>query len=233
MSGGAEANFPLGYAVNVDSHVNLLKASHAHAEQHFKSGPKPRYVFVSSLAVYGGPKARPESFVKPEYVTSTTTLPWKEEIANDSETPVLAETSYGCQKQIIELYVYDYGRKGFMETRSVRLPTVAIRPGAVSPRPLYSHIVELIGKPSSAASSFISGLIREPLQGQETVLPIADDLSDSIIDTLAFYVCRTKTVVRNIAYALCMDDEKLVKRGSRSINLPGIRITPRQILKAL
>jgi nucleoside-diphosphate-sugar epimerase len=68
MSGGAEANFPLGYAVNVDSHINLLKVSHAHAEQHFKSGPKPRYVFVSSLAVYGGPKARPESLVKPEYV---------------------------------------------------------------------------------------------------------------------------------------------------------------------
>jgi hypothetical protein len=50
-----------------------------------------------------------------------------------SETPVLAETSYGCQKQIIELYVYDYGRKGFLETRSVRLPTVAIRSGAVRP----------------------------------------------------------------------------------------------------
>lgn len=66
MSGGSEANFPLGYAVNVDSHINLLKASHAHAEKHFSSGPKPRYVFVSSLAVYGGPKARPESYVVPE-----------------------------------------------------------------------------------------------------------------------------------------------------------------------
>jgi nucleoside-diphosphate-sugar epimerase len=133
MSGGAEANFPLGYAVNVDSHINLLKVSHAHAEQHFKSGPKPRYVFVSSLAVYGGPKARPESLVKPEYVIFRTTVQQGEEIANGSETPVLAETSYGCQKQIIELYVYDYGRKGFLETRSVRLPTVAIRSGAVRP----------------------------------------------------------------------------------------------------
>ena len=76
--------------------------------------------------------------------TSSLQLLWKERIANNSETPVLAETSYGCQKQIIELYVYDYGRKGFMETRSVRLPTVAIRPGAVSPRPLYPHIVELM-----------------------------------------------------------------------------------------
>lgn len=68
MSGGSEANFPLGYAVNVDSHVNLLKVAHQHADQHFAIGAKPRYVFVSSLAVYGGPKARPESFVKPEYV---------------------------------------------------------------------------------------------------------------------------------------------------------------------
>jgi nucleoside-diphosphate-sugar epimerase len=59
-----------------------------------------------------------------------------------SETPVLAETSYGCQKQIIELYVYDYGRKGFLETRSVRLPTVAIRSGAV--RLLYPRITELM-----------------------------------------------------------------------------------------
>jgi len=58
-----------------------------------------------------------------------------------SETPVLAETSYGCQKQIIELYVYDYGRKGFLETRSVRLPTVAIRSGAVRPLP---HTVLMI-----------------------------------------------------------------------------------------
>lgn len=49
-----------------------------------------------------------------------------------SETPAIAETSYGCQKQIIELYTYDYGRKGLLETRSVRLPTVAIRSGAVS-----------------------------------------------------------------------------------------------------
>lgn len=135
MSGGAEANFPLGYSVNVDSHVNLLKVAHKHAQQHFPDR-KPIYVFVSSLAVYGGPKARPESYVKPEYVlclgreaapAGTSTL------TSESETPALAETSYGCQKQIIELYTYDYGRKGFLETRSCRLPTVAIRSGAVCP----------------------------------------------------------------------------------------------------
>lgn len=66
MSGGSEANFELGWAVNVDSHVNLLKAAHEHANTHFTDGPKPRYVFVSSLAVYGGEKARPESLVIPQ-----------------------------------------------------------------------------------------------------------------------------------------------------------------------
>lgn len=91
----------------------------------------------------------------------------------------------------------------------------------------------LTPQPSSAASSFISGLIREPLQGQPSVCPIADSPDDSILDTLAFYVSRTKTVVRNIAYALCLDDGGFKARGSRTINLPGIRITPRQILQAL
>jgi nucleoside-diphosphate-sugar epimerase len=95
MSGGSEANFELGYAVNVDSHVALLKATHAHAKATGQEGAtKPVYVFVSSLAIYGGPKCRPQDFVVPD------------------ETPLLPGTSYGVEKNIIELYAYDYGRKG-------------------------------------------------------------------------------------------------------------------------
>ena len=63
MSGGSEANFELGYAVNVDAHLNLLKITRASAK---KGGPVPVYVFVSSLAVYGGPKCTPESYVIPK-----------------------------------------------------------------------------------------------------------------------------------------------------------------------
>jgi len=121
------------------------------------------------------------------------------------------------QKQISELYVYDYGRKGYLDTRSVRLPTVAVRTGA----------------PSSAASSFISGLIREPLQGEPSVCPIADSEDDEILDTMAVYLSKTSTVVRNIAYALCMPESKFKSGMGRSINLPGIKITPRNILEAL
>lgn len=62
---------------------------------------------------------------------------------DDRDTPVLAETSYGSQKQIIELYAYDYGRKGYLETRAVRLPTVAIRSGAVSGGYDHDDILEV------------------------------------------------------------------------------------------
>lgn len=110
MSGGSEANFPLGYKVNVDTHTALLHTTHQHAST---KGFKAKYVFVSGLAVYGGPKCLPGSFVVPD------------------STPLLPGTSYGTQKRIVELYVGDYGRKGYLDTRSVRLPTVAIRNGAV------------------------------------------------------------------------------------------------------
>jgi nucleoside-diphosphate-sugar epimerase len=131
MSGGSEANFELGYAVNVDSHLNLLRATHAHATETGQTGAKnPAYVFVSSLAIYGGPGCTPLDRVDPR------------------KTPLHPGTSYGVEKHITELYTYDYGRKGarghvcmsacadvtgYLDTRSVRLPTVCIRPGAVSP----------------------------------------------------------------------------------------------------
>lgn len=118
MSGGSEVNFDLGYAVNVDSNLSLLRTAFAHAQATGQAGPdaahKLSYVFVSSLAVYGGPKCKPTDRVVPD------------------ETPVVPGTSYGIEKSIVELYVYDYGRRGWLDAKSVRLPTVCIRSGAVS-----------------------------------------------------------------------------------------------------
>lgn len=110
-------------------------------------------------------------------------------------------------------------RPGFLAARTVRLPTVCVRTGA----------------PSSAASSFISSLIREPLQGQPAVCPIASSPSDPILEEMGIYVTRTKTVVRNIAYAMGLSDEEVVgKVGKlRTMNLPGIKINTRVILDAL
>ncbi|KZT54608.1 NAD(P)-binding protein [Calocera cornea HHB12733] len=197
MSGGSEANFDFGYKVNIDSHRHLLEATRQHGAK-YPNDPKILYVLTSSLAVYGGPLALPESHVNPD------------------ATPVTPESSYGIAKAIMEMFVFDYTRKGFIDGRSVRLPTVSVRAGA----------------PSSAASSFISGLIREPLQGQESVCPITNDPKDPIIDSMRIWVGSPKAVVRNIVYTITVPAEKYPKHH-RSINIPGITITTREILNAL
>jgi nucleoside-diphosphate-sugar epimerase len=69
-------------------------------------------------------------------------------------------TSYGTQKAICELLLADYTRRGFLEGVAIRLPSIVVRPG----------------KPNKAASGFFSGIIREPLAGQEALLPVADSV---------------------------------------------------------
>jgi D-erythronate 2-dehydrogenase len=69
-------------------------------------------------------------------------------------------TSYGTQKAICELLLADYTRRGILEGVGIRLPTICVRPG----------------KPNKAASGFFSGIIREPLAGQEAILPVADSV---------------------------------------------------------
>ncbi|EJU05678.1 NADP-binding protein [Dacryopinax primogenitus] len=197
MSGGSEANFDFGYKVNVDSHRYLLEATRQHGAK-YPNDPKILYVLTSSLAVYGGPLALPESHVNPD------------------ATPITPESSYGTAKAIMEMFVFDYTRKGFIDGRSVRLPTVSVRAGA----------------PSSAASSFISGLIREPLQGLESVCPITNDPKDPIIDNMRIWIGSPKAVVRNLVYTITVPAGKYPKHH-RSINIPGITITTRDILNAL
>ncbi len=128
VSGAAEADFDLGMRVNVDGTRGLLDACR-------QSGRCPVVVFASSVAVFGG------------------TLP---AVVQDSTTPA-PQSSYGVQKLIGELLVGDYSRRGYIDGRAVRLPTIVVRPG----------------KPNAAASSFASGIIREPLAGIESVCPVA------------------------------------------------------------
>src|SRR5580704_2380526 len=121
VSGQAEADTDLGYRVNLDGTRAVLDACRM-------LGTCPRVVFASSLAVYGG--------VLPPAV--------------GDDTPLTPQTSYGTQKAIGELLVNDYSRKGFVDGRAVRLPTVVVRPG----------------RPNRAASTFASSMIREPLAGR-------------------------------------------------------------------
>lgn len=130
VSGQAEKDFDLGMRVNLDAGRLVLEACRA-------AGSKPRVLFTSSVAVYGGEL--------PATVLDTTAL-----------NP---QSSYGIQKAIGELLLCDYSRKGFVDGRVTRLPTISVRPG----------------KPNAAASSFASGIIREPLNGEAAICPVAGD----------------------------------------------------------
>lgn len=125
VSGEAEADFDLGYRVNLDGTRHVLEACRALAHV-------PRVVYASSVAVYGG-----------------------ETVITD-RTPLTPQTSYGAQKAAGELLLNDYTRKGFLDGRGLRLPTIVVRPG----------------KPNRAASGFASSIIREPLQGQTAMCPV-------------------------------------------------------------
>ena len=103
VSGGAEQNFELGTKVNLDATRDLLEACRL-------AGHCPRFIFASSIAVYGGKL--------PDPVTD--------------ETPPLPRISYGAQKLIAEILIDDYTRRGFIDGRALRLPAVIVRPGSAN-----------------------------------------------------------------------------------------------------
>ena len=178
VSSHAEKDFDLGWRVNVDATRNLLEAC-----RHVHEGI--RFVFASSLAVYGG--------TLPETV--------------DDQTALTPQSSYGAQKAIGELMVNDYSRKNFVDGRVLRLPTICVRPG----------------KPNQAASSFVSSIIREPLNGENAVCPVAPEL--------ALWLSSPDTVIENFIHAGTLDSAAL--GHSRIVNVPGIRVTVREMLNAL
>jgi len=178
VSGEAEANFDLGMRVNVDATRRLLECCRQQ-----KSPPK--VVFASSLAVFGGALPDP--------------------VPDDA--PLMPQTSYGAQKAIGELLVYDMSRKGFIDGRSLRLPTVTVRPG----------------KPNKAASSFASGIVREPLAGVEGVCPVAP--------ATRMWVTSPRAVVENLVAGHEARADGF--RQTRSVNVPGLCVGVGEMVDAL
>jgi nucleoside-diphosphate-sugar epimerase len=178
VSGAAEADFDLGMHVNLDAARLLLDACRA-------GGRRPRVVFTSSVAVYGG------------------TLP---PVVTD-DTPLHPRSSYGTQKAIGELLLADYTRKGFVDGRTLRLPTISVRPGA----------------PNRAASSFASGLIREPLNGLETVCPVGLGLK--------LWLLSPRRAVDGLIAGASLPTEAFGE--SRALNLPGLSVSVGEMIAAL
>ena len=178
VSGQAEAEFDLGMRVNVDATRALLEACR-------RLEKPPRFIFASSLAVFGG------------------ALP---AIVPD-DAAVVPQSSYGSEKAIAELLVQEYSRKRFVDGIMCRLPTVAVRPGPAN----------------AAASSFVSGIIREPLAGIDTVCPVP-------LDT-RLWITSPALVTDNLVHAARVQASTLEDR--RAVNLPGLSVTPEEMLDSL
>jgi D-erythronate 2-dehydrogenase len=116
-------------------------------------------------------------------------------------------TSYGTQKAISELLLADYSRRGFFDGIGLRLPTICVRPGA----------------PNKAASGFFSGIIREPLNGKEAILPVGDDVRH--------WHASPRAAVEFLLRAAKLDLSLLGAR--RSLNLPGVSVTVGEQIEAL
>jgi nucleoside-diphosphate-sugar epimerase len=119
------------------------------------------------------------------------------------------EGSYGAQKLMCEILINDMTRKGFIDGLSLRFPTISVRPG----------------KPTAAASSFISGIIREPLEGKECVVPVKDRSFPS-------WVCSPKTLINNLIHALTLPSDCLPSH-KRTVNAPGLLATVQDMMDAL
>ena len=178
VSGQAEAEFDTGMHVNLDATRALLERCRSLTRP-------PKFVFASSLAVFGGTLPNP--------------------VPDDAL--LMPQTSYGTQKAIGEYLVYDMTRKNFIDGRSLRLPTVTVRPG----------------KPNKAASSFASSVIREPLAGTDAVCPVSPET--------AMWVTSPRAVIANLITGHEIPASKFAQ--TRSINVPGIRVSVREMVDAL
>jgi len=116
-------------------------------------------------------------------------------------------TSYGTQKAIGELLLSDYSRRGFFDGIGIRLPTICVRPG----------------KPNKAASGFFSGIIREPLAGQEAVLPVSE--------SVRHWFASPRAAIGFLMHAAQLDAAKLENR--RNLSMPGVCATVGDEIEAL
>jgi nucleoside-diphosphate-sugar epimerase len=178
VSGQAEADFDIGMRVNLDATRALL-------ERCRRLQQPPKFVFASSLAVFGGPLPDP--------------------VPDDA--PITPQASYGVQKAIGEQLVYDMTRRGYLDGRSLRLPTVTVRPG----------------KPNKAASSFASGIIREPLAGVDATCPVAP--------AARMWVQSPRAVIANLVVG--HEAPAAAFTTTRSVNVPGISVSVAEMVAAL
>ncbi len=178
VSGAAEADYDLGIRVNFEATRDLLRMCRA-----FPTAPV--FIFSSSVAVFS--------------CLANDTI-------DDTALPV-PMSSYGAQKLMAETLIRDASRRGHVRGRSIRFPTIAIRPG----------------KPNKATSSFVSSIMREPLDGKQAVLPVARDLR--------LHLASPDAAVSHVLRAMALVQDEL--GADTTITLPGISVTVQEMIDAL
>ena len=178
VSGAAEADYDLGMRVNLDALRALIEVARG-------LPVPPVVVFASSVAVFSA--------------AANETL--------DEDTLPAPRSSYGTQKLIGELLLRDASRRGFLQARCLRFPTIVVRPGA----------------PNAAASSFASGIIREPLAGQTAVLPVAEGLR--------LHLASPANAVAAMRHAIALEQGRL--GGETTLTLPGLSVTVAEMIDSL
>lgn len=178
VSSHAEEDFEVGMAINLFGTHNVLDRCRA-------LGTQPVVVFTSSIAIYGGEAIDPlgdHSFPNPQ-------------------------TSYGAQKAIGEILINDYTRKGFIDGRAFRLPTISVRPGL----------------PNRAASGFMSSIFREPLNGHRATCPVDADF--------LHYYLSPRRCVENLVKGANLDATDLGQ--NRVMQMPGRTWSIGQMIDAM
>lgn len=178
VSGAAEADFDLGIDVNLLGTLALLRLCRGF-------GTPPVLLFSSSVAVFSCPD--------------------NDAIADDRMPE--PRSSYGAQKLMGEILVRDASRKGFVRGRSLRFPTISVRPG----------------KPNKAASSFASGILREPLAGEDAVLPVGPGLR--------LHLASPEAALAAIVHAAGLTQDAV--GAETTITLPGVSVTVAEMVAAL
>jgi D-erythronate 2-dehydrogenase len=178
----------------------------AEAELDFDKGN--RVNLDGTRALLEAVRAKGESYRPKVVFTSSIAVfgaPFPEAIPDDFHLTPL--TSYGTQKAMCELMLADYTRRGFLDGVGIRLPSIVVRPG----------------KPNKAASGFFSGIIREPLAGEEAVLPVAD--------TVLHWHASPRSAVGFLIHAAGLTREQL--GGRINLTMPGVCCTVAEQIAAL
>ncbi len=191
-----------------DAIFHLAAIVSGEAEMDFEKGYRinldgTRYLFDAIRIANGQDGYKPRVVFTSSIAVFGAPLPYP--IPDEFHTTPL--TSYGTQKAICELLLSDYSRRGFFDGIGIRLPTICIRPG----------------KPNKAASGFFSNILREPLVGQEAVLPVSDDVRH--------WHASPRSAVGFLIHGATIDVDKVGPR--RNLSMPGLSATVGEQIEAL